>query len=396
LNSGVYFGAEDANIAFDGSVFTRVNENSNTCQIGMAFKEGYVGSLEQVKYFINYITNRDQYEGNLVFEGYNEEGATGDDVTELFTVDQSVHEGWNYYEFEEGSYPNFRYYRFRGLGGASGPCRIHEVTFTGPEVIRNEDSTYQCTPKIHLDGEETVEFTNAVTFDGAMTSVLSQVSPRFGTRLGGDQLTFTGVNFDTDKTKYTVKLDGVECPVDSVSSTELKCTTAKREELFPEPSLTIFVTGKGYVSTDDLVFTYVFKWSEGEDTWGGEMEPMDGETIYIKKGFNLLVDIDESPKLNAVIVEGGLIFAPDADPTHQRTFNAHYVFVSGGFMEMGTSQFPYTSRLTITMHSKIDDPYLPIYGNKVIGLRFGTLDMHGVQKTPTWTFMDATVEKGAQ
>jgi hypothetical protein len=46
LNSGVYFGAEDANIAFDGSVFTRVNENSNTCQIGMAFKEGYVGSLE--------------------------------------------------------------------------------------------------------------------------------------------------------------------------------------------------------------------------------------------------------------------------------------------------------------------------------------------------------------
>jgi hypothetical protein len=47
------------------------------------------------------------------------------------------------------------------------------------------------------------------------------------------------------------------------------------------------------------------------------------------------------------------------------------------------------------MHSKIDSPYLPIYGNKCIGLRFGDLDMHGVEKTPTWTKMEATVEKGA-
>lgn len=81
LNSGVYFGVSDADIAFDGSVFTRVNNNDKQCQLGMEFKEGYVGSLQQVKYFINYITNRDQYEGNLVFEGYNERDATGDAVT---------------------------------------------------------------------------------------------------------------------------------------------------------------------------------------------------------------------------------------------------------------------------------------------------------------------------
>jgi hypothetical protein len=64
-------------------------------------------------------------------------------------------------------------------------------------------------------------------------------------------------------------------------------------------------------------------------------------------------------------------------------------------MELGTAANPYTSKLTITMHSKIDDPYLPSYGNKCIGLRYGTLDMHGVAKTPTWTFLDATIEKGA-
>jgi hypothetical protein len=112
----------------------------------MEFKEEYVGALQQVKYFINYITNRDQYEGNLVFEGYNERDAADDAVTKIFEVDQSVHEGWNYVDFEEGAYPNFRFYRMRGLGGASGPCRLHEVTLTGLEVIRNEDTTYSCTP----------------------------------------------------------------------------------------------------------------------------------------------------------------------------------------------------------------------------------------------------------
>jgi hypothetical protein len=54
-------------------------------------------------------------------------------------------------------------------------------------------------------------------------------------------------------------------------------------------------------------------------------------------------------------------------------------------MEVGTEEFPYTSKLTITMHGALADPYIPIYGNKVIGVRFGTLDMHGVPRNPSWT-----------
>ena len=121
---------------------------------------------------------------------------------------------------------------------------------------------------------------------------------------------------------------------------------------------------------------------------------MDGESIYIPAGLNLLVDIDSSPQLNAVIVEGSLIFAPDADPNHERYFDAHYIFVSGGLMEVGTEEFPYTSKITITMHSQLSDPYLPIYGNKVIGVRYGTLDMHGIVRNKTWTLLETTVEAG--
>jgi len=139
----------------------------------------------------------------------------------------------------------------------------------------------------------------------------------------------------------------------------------------------------------------VFKWSDGSDTWGGEFAPMDGETIVVPKGFNLLVDIDTGPLLKAVIVQGSLIFPSHSDPNHLRTFDAHYIYVDGGLFEAGTEEDPYTSKLTITMHSKITDPYIPIYGNKVIGCRFCTLDFHGLPKTPTWTVMDSTVEAGA-
>jgi hypothetical protein len=118
------------------------------------------------------------------------------------------------------------------------------------------------------------------------------------------------------------------------------------------------------------------------------------ESVWIPKGLNLLVDIDSTPLLNAVLVEGSLIFAPDSDQSHHRFFDAHYIFVNGGMMEVGTEQFPYTSKITITMHSSISDPYIPIYGNKVIGVRYGTLDMHGPVRTPTWTLLETTVLPG--
>ena len=65
-------------------------------------------------------------------------------------------------------------------------------------------------------------------------------------------------------------------------------------------------------------------------------------------------------------------------------------------MEVGTEKFPYTSKITITMHGTITDPYLPIYGNKMIGVRFGTLDMHGPVRNPTWTMLETTVLPGSK
>ena len=117
--------------------------------------------------------------------------------------------------------------------------------------------------------------------------------------------------------------------------------------------------------------------------------------VYIPAGLHLLVDVDSTPVLSAVLVEGSLIFPSGPTESHLRTFDSHYVLIKGGYFEAGTEHFPYTSQLQITMHSIKTDPELPIFGNKVIAVYGGVLDFHGVPRYPTWTMLDITSDIGS-
>jgi len=222
---------------------------------------------------------------------------------------------------------------------------------------------------------------------------LDSIEPRFGPVTGGTSVTFKGKNFVTDTAAYKIIIDGVACEVTGATTENVVCTTGKRPGL-PAQSLVMEIAGRGSISTKGLVYQYVNLWS-ADTTWGGEFAPMDGESVYIPSGLNLMVDVDRTPKLKAILVEGSLLFMPDANPDHERYFDAYYIFVRNGYMEVGTEAHPYTSKLTITMHGTVRDPYIPIYGNKVIGLRNGILEMHGVKREPTWSLMDTTAEPGA-
>jgi len=100
-----------------------------------------------------------------------------------------------------------------------------------------------------------------------------------------------------------------------VTATTIKCTTSNKPYVPDTPTLTINQPNFGNVATAGLVFRYASLYSN-PITWGGDAPPLEGESISIPKGQHLLIDIDESPKLNAIIVEGSLIFAPDDDPEH--------------------------------------------------------------------------------
>jgi hypothetical protein len=242
-------------------------------------------------------------------------------------VDYNVHEGWNYHKWSElANQPKNKAFRFKGSG--PGSCIMREIKFAGVKSIDSNANAHKCPTKLFLD--DVSQDVNEVEYKGQLTPTLDEVTPRFGTVKGGTQVTFTGKQFSANKADYLITLDNIVCPVDSATSTSVTCTTAKRPGL-PPFSQTIYIKGQGYVSNQGVKFTYVNVWSHTE-TWGGEFAPVDGESIYVPKGLNLLVDIKTSPILNLVIVEGEIIFAPEVDPKHKRTFDCHYIFMNKGKM----------------------------------------------------------------
>lgn len=327
-----------------------------------------------MKFFVNKLIDKTPFVGNLVFQG-SDDGVT---FTDLWNINQSVHEGWNTKDFEEDR-PSFNIYRFQG--GKAGSCRIGEVRIHGVESIDSDTNTYSCTPKMSVDG--VVTELEPVTYDSAFTPVLTGMSTRFGSVLGGETVEFYGTGF-SDTAITTVTIDNRVCAVSSSTVDTITCVTDDKPYVPDTPKLEIFIEGLGLVATKGKVFMYISRWSD-DQTWGYDLSPQEGEAVNIPKGLHLLVDVDSTPILSFLNVEGSLIFPPDNDPNHHRTLDAHYILVKGGYMEVGTEENRYTSKLTITMHSTRYDPNLPIFGNKVIGVNYGVLEMHGIERKVTWT-----------
>ena len=247
---------------------------------------------------------------------------------------------------------------------------------------------------MNVDGTTiTFEGENAVTYDQSSTSYLDSISPRFGSEKGGESVVFTGVfNSGTP----TVLIDDRSCEVTASTDTQITCTTADKpfDTILAEHPSLVITLDDGQVATKGLTYMYVARWSD-TDTWGGDFIPGEGDAVEIPVGRALLVDVDSTPILSFITVLGSLIFAPETDLTHERTFDAQYIIVNGGYLEIGTEDFPYDSKLTITMHGDELTPALPIYGNKVIAVRNGILEMHGVERSHAWTDLDTTAEAGA-
>lgn len=271
---------------------------------------------------------------------------------------------------------------------------VGEISLRGYEVIDSTASSYSCQASLVINGALQTPLTNSITYQNTLTPLLTSISPRFGSVVGGEVVTFNGAGFSSNIADYTVQIDGRNCTVQTATTTSFTCLTDKRPGFYPNPKLDIGIAGMGSVATQGLIFRYVNYWSEPL-TWGGEFAPIEGDMVYVPKGLNLLVDVDSTPVLSAVVVEGGLIFPSNSNPNHLRTFDAHYILVRGGLFEAGTEEFPYTSKLLITMHSNRSSPELPIFGNKVLAMYNGVLDLHGEPRNPTWTELDVTADIGS-
>ena len=91
------------------------------------------------------VFDRTKYVGLLKFQG-SSDGVT---YTDIFTVGNEIHEGWNYYDYQSDNL-KYRYYRFQG--SAIGACKVGEVKFRGVETIDSSSSTHTCSATLNLEG----------------------------------------------------------------------------------------------------------------------------------------------------------------------------------------------------------------------------------------------------
>ena len=150
LNSGKYItSGTEANVkkVFDLNNMNYYEDDSAPCYAGMQFREGYVGILSKVRFFLGDKYEMTKFAGLTKFQG-SQDGNSYDD---LFTFDENVHTGWNYHEWNETSQPKYRYYRI--YGDTKNQCAVTEAELTGVETIDDSQDTYSCTPKLYVDSE---------------------------------------------------------------------------------------------------------------------------------------------------------------------------------------------------------------------------------------------------
>jgi hypothetical protein len=137
-------------LAFDGKNHPGSTDTGTSCYMGTMFEGDssthFVGILSELKFFMQYFSNKDTYNGNLVLQGSNlafdDENAT---PTTILTVGEELHEGWNYYKFDEWgiSTPKYRYYRL--FNEVENGCdKIGEINFIGYKAVDSAADTHFC------------------------------------------------------------------------------------------------------------------------------------------------------------------------------------------------------------------------------------------------------------
>jgi hypothetical protein len=126
-------------------------------------------------------------------------------------------------------------------------------------------------------------------------------------------------------------------------------------------------------------------------TWGGSDPPSAGDLVVIGASQTIYFDA-QTPVLTGVIILGGALIFDDMQDV---SLQAQYIIIaSGGRLQIGTEQTPFTHNAIITMYGSARSTELPIFGSKVTAVRNGTIEMHGKNVGVTWTKLSITANMG--
>eukprot|EP00899_Mesostigma_viride_P025002 jgi/Mesvir1/5687/Mv15702-RA.1 len=249
----------------------------------------------------------------------------------------------------------------------------------------------------------------AFTYREELTPLLISITPNSGSTAGGTRVTLRGQRLGSEPGLVLVEIDGAPCDVTQVvvPDVEVECVTGPRRnaELTGPMPVKLNVVGRGFavhspgIAADaggadqngTVTYWYIDRWSR-LTTWGLEPPPREGDSVFIPANRTVLLDVSP-PLLQLIVVEGVLMFENLADA--DLALDAHYIFLRGGRLQVGTASDRYRGRAQITLHGGPDSPEVPMYGAKNIAVRRGTVDAHGLPKTPSWTSLSANAAAGA-
>ena len=150
---------------------TEYTDYGTNCWIEIAFPDTQVGVLDRVSILINNLsTTKAPFAGVSKLTGFN-----GVNFVDILTLDSSIHEGWNTFEWKSNK-PAFQKYRW--IGATSGSCQFGEIKYFGVVAVSNQNPSIVCTPKL-LVGTSSVDL-SPVTYSEASTATIARISPRFG------------------------------------------------------------------------------------------------------------------------------------------------------------------------------------------------------------------------
>lgn len=181
-------------------------------------------------------------------------------------------------------------------------------------------------------------------FASILTPEITGLSPTVGGTAGGTNVSLTGNGFfpinvttaaNLQEGDIVITIDQAPCEWYGynyhLTDTSITCRTSEHRTTL-QATVRLFVRGKGYAvhSNGTMIFEYVDRWSS-VFTWGGNPLPREGESVYIKVGQTVYLDVSP-PVLNLILIEGSLIFEDEQDLHLQ----AKYIFVNGGKFQVHT------------------------------------------------------------
>ncbi|XP_076824499.1 fibrocystin-L-like isoform X2 [Clavelina lepadiformis] len=230
------------------------------------------------------------------------------------------------------------------------------------------------------------------TYSGAQTPTITGVTPERGGTGGGTEITITGSGFTMTSIVPKVSIDGSDCVISAFTDTSIICQTSSHKGSI-KTKVTVRVGDHGIATQDGADFFYIDRWSS-VFTWGGKSLPTDEDFVIIQAGQTVLLDT-HTAVLKMLLIDGGELIFDEAEDANVSLRAENILIVNNGRLQVGTEAEPYKGKAEIVMYGHLRSPELPIYGAKTLGLRSGTLDLHGRHILNPWSVLAATADVGA-